>query len=407
MVGLGLTSLNQPSRMSFLRTSWFKYEELKGIFLAEVTMEKEYALQNCIFETVTGSHAYGTNIEGSDVDLVGVMIPGPKYFLGFDRVEEFTGFGGEEDRKFYEIRKAVGLILDNNPNMLDLLWAPDRCIQKVTPWWESILEVRDCFLSKRCRYTFSGYAIAQLRRIKVHRKFLLNPPKAPPSRTEMGLPEVPIFPTAQLKAVCFAALEMIPEDSRHKFFMELDELYAEWVVPLFARYLDPNTRGLAMEWLQVGIASQARSFQSLGTQYLKDEYFEMASKETAFLNQKKEWEQYQQWAKSRNKKRAELEERCGFDSKHAAHLVRLCRMGEEILSSGKVNVDRTHIDAEELKEIRNGAWPYEWVEQYAKDMDIKLGELYKTSTIPHTVNRKKVESVCLQVVTDYLSKKAW
>lgn len=366
-------------------------------------MEREYALKHRIFETVVGSQAYGTSTPESDVDRVGVMIPGPEYFLSLSRVSEFADFGGE-DRKFYEIRKALSLLLENNPNILDILFSPDRCVQVMTPYWEKLVAVRESVVSKKCRYTFSGYAIAQLHRIKVHRKFLLDPPKSVPARTEMGLPEISIFPTSQLKAVCYAALDYLPEDKRSDFLDELDQIYGDWVIPLLARFLDPSQRKLAMEWLQLGIKAQAHAFQALGTTFLKDEYFEMATKEVAYLNRKTEWEQYQQWKASRNKKRAVLEEKYGFDCKHAMHLVRLCRMGAEILTTGKVNVDRTNIDADELKAIRDGAWPYEKVEQYANDMDKRLGELYETSTIRRAPDRKVVEDVCLQIVTEFHRK---
>jgi hypothetical protein len=369
-------------------------------------VKREYALENCIFETVVGSQAYGTNTPESDEDSVGVMIPGPEYFQGFKRVEEFSDFEGV-DRKIYAIHKAISLLLENNPNMLDLLWSPERCIKMTSPWWERILEHREKFLSKKCRYTFSGYAIAQLHRIKIHRKFLLDPPKSVPTRKEMGLPDDPVFPTSQLKAVCYAAIDMIPEDRRHEFLCELDQIYGDWVIPLFARFLDPEQRKLAMEWLQMGITAQVHAFQAIGTQYLKDEYYEMARKEAAFLNRKTEWGQYQQWSKSRNKKRAALEEKFGIDTKHAMHLVRLCRMGQEILETGKVNVDRTSIDAEELKAIRDGAWAYERIEQYATDMDKRLEELYQTSKLPRSPDIDAVQNVCFHVVMDYHSSKAW
>lgn len=126
-------------------------------------MKIEYVEAHTIFECIVGSQAYGTNDSKSDLDYAGVMIPGLEYFLGMKRVEQFQGY--EIDKTIYEIRKALTLIADNNPNMLDLLFTPDRCIVKETKYWEMIKEKRDLFLSKRARYTFSGYAIAQLGRI--------------------------------------------------------------------------------------------------------------------------------------------------------------------------------------------------------------------------------------------------
>jgi hypothetical protein len=54
-----------------------------------------------------------------------------------------------------------------------------------------------------------------------------------------------------------------------------------------------------------------------------------------------------------------LEEKYSYDVKHGAHLVRLLNMGIEIIRDGKVNVDRTGIDADVLLDIRNGGWTYE------------------------------------------------
>jgi predicted nucleotidyltransferase len=366
-------------------------------------MELSYVENRIIFETIVGSQAYGINNKDSDVDKSGVMIPGIEYFYGLDRVEQFNGYP-DEDKTIYEIRKAIRLISDNNPNMMDLLWVPDRCVLKMTDYWQKIMDNRDLFVSKRCRYTFSGYAYAQLSRIKTHRKFLLDPPKSPPTREELGLPAVPIFPTSQLKGVCFAAMEFLIEEEKQNFIDELDGIYGDYVVPLLARFLRPEERGIAMEWLQMGIKSQANAFQSVGTQYIKDEYIDMAHKELSYYNACKEYARYQDWKKARNKNRAPLEEKFGYDSKHAAHLIRLLNMGEEILKTGRVNVDRTNIDAEELKAIRAGAWAYDKVEQYASDKDAEFDALYKTSTLPKSVDIVNIGKLCVEVVDQYHKK---
>lgn len=364
-------------------------------------MDLAYVQPRVIFETVVGSRAYGIHTPESDYDKNGVMIPGREYFYGFDRFEQYRDFPGE-DKVIYDIRKALKLISDNNPNMMDLLWVPQRCIIKTTPWWNRILEKRDLFVSKRCRYTFSGYAIAQLNRIKTHRKFLLDPPKEPPSRTELGLPEKPLFPTSQLKAVCYAALEAIIEEERENFIAELDGIYGDYVVPLLSRFLIPEQRNLAMEWFQLGVKSQAKAFLSLGTQYVRDEYVDMAKKELNYYDAMEQWKRYQQWKKSRNKKRAVLEEQYGFDTKHAAHLVRLKRMGEEILETGQVNVDRTGIDAEELVAIRNGAWSYEKIEAYASD-EALLDDLYKSTSLRRSSDYKAINELCIDTVEEFLA----
>jgi predicted nucleotidyltransferase len=366
-------------------------------------MEIKYVEDHTIFRCIVGSQAYGTNNEFSDIDYAGVMIPGYEYFLGFKKVEQFQGF--EHDETVFEIRKALTLIADNNPNMLDLLFTSPRCIVKSSKAWDKVLEKRDLFLSKRARYTFSEYAISQLNRIKTHRKFLLDPPKKKPERSDFGLPIDPMFPSSQIKAVCQAALEIIIESERHFFIAELDRIYGDYVIPLLSRYLIPGERILAIEWLQQGIKAQCNSFLTLGTQYLKDEYVDQARRELLYYNANLQWEQYEAWKKSRNKKRADLEEKFGFDTKHSMHLVRLLRMGKEALEHKTIFVDRTRIDAEELKEIRNGSWSFEKIEEYAKEQDSILAELYKTSTLQKSPDREAIHDLCVDIVDDFLKFK--
>lgn len=84
---------------------------------------------------------------------------------------------------------------------------------------------------------------------------------------------------------------------------------------------------------------------------------EVLKKERDYKRAKQEWDSYQRWLRERNPKRAELEEKFGFDTKNATHLFRLLRMCREILETGEVIVERP--DAKELLEIRDGKMSYE------------------------------------------------
>src|SRR6185436_7068494 len=76
----------------------------------------------------------------------------------------------------------------------------------------------------------------------------------------------------------------------------------------------------------------------------------------AFDASLKAWQHFVTWRAERNPQRAELETRYGYDTKHAMHLIRLLRMGEEVLSGKGVIVRRP--DAADLRAIREGAWTY-------------------------------------------------
>jgi hypothetical protein len=110
----------------------------------------------------------------------------------------------------------------------------------------------------------------------------------------------------------------------------------------------------------------------------------------------KEWQQYESWKTNRNAGRAELEAKYGYDCKHGMHLVRLMRMCREILEGKGVLVRRA--DAEELLAIRQGAWSYEKLIEWAETEEKKLEELYKTTTLPNTPDRQKLDDLCISLV---------
>jgi hypothetical protein len=118
----------------------------------------------------------------------------------------------------------------------------------------------------------------------------------------------------------------------------------------------------------------------------------------------KEWQSYDTWIKQRNKKRFETETRAGYDTKHASHLIRLLRMGHEIISTGKVNVDRSEIDAEELLAVkRHGVWSFEKLVEYAEKMQDELDKLYVENPcgLPKKPNIKKIEKVFLTMLDEF------
>lgn len=97
-------------------------------------------------------------------------------------------------------------------------------------------------------------------------------------------------------------------------------------------------------------------------------------------------------------KRKMLVEKYGFDTKNAAHLLRLLRMGEEILSTGEVNVWRGGIDADELQAVRNGEWS---IDRISEEAERRFG-LYQVSkeksSLPEVADREKVNDLCLRIM---------
>jgi len=133
------------------------------------------------YEAQTGSVAYGVSSDNSDIDIYGFCIP-PKDIIfphvagvifGFDK--DYTRFdqyqqhhiidkGSDKtyDITIFNIVKYFRLCTDGNPNMIDSLFVPRRCVIFSTPIGEIVRSNRQLFLSKKCWFTHKGYAYSQL-----------------------------------------------------------------------------------------------------------------------------------------------------------------------------------------------------------------------------------------------------
>ena len=151
--------------------------------------EKEMAEKNKILVVRSGSHLYGLNTPNSDEDYVGIFIPDVEYLLGFKTCEQVdmgyeskleNGKNSSEaiDCTFYSITKFMKLALDNNPNIIEILFVNEENIVYINDYGRRLLSMRDKFLSERAESTFFGYAKSQKRKIEVKRDTYLNLVKA-------------------------------------------------------------------------------------------------------------------------------------------------------------------------------------------------------------------------------------
>src|SRR5271170_2634082 len=337
-----------------------------------------------------GSHAYGTNTVTSDEDFKGIAIPPKRYFLGtMHRFEQAELKAPDPDAVIYDIRKFFVLAMDCNPNIIEVLHTAPEDHFLVDPIGRVILDHKDDFLSKKIKHTFMGYSVSQLKRIKTHKKWIMNPPSHQPTRAEYGLPENTLIPQDQLSA---AEAEVRKELDRFQFdFMEgLDESQKIGIRSTVEEMLAELKITGDQHWM-----SAARKIG------LSDNFIELMQLERQYTGAKREWDQYQNWRATRNKTRSALEEKYGYDTKHAYHLVRLIRMCGEVLTTGKVIVKRP--DREELLAIRNGAWSYEKLMEFAEKADADLNLLYNQSTVlPKTPNKEKLDQLCIRLVEQSL-----
>lgn len=342
-------------------------------------MHYEEALQHCIFRFVAGSHQYGTNHPDSDEDIRGTFIAPlssafdifQTKFVGsgnikqslqaaLEAIECADSIGAKNlienslqtdrgdlsigietvhklgaDEELQELRKFLKLAAQCNPNILEFLYV-EHLIDICTPQWEKIREHRHLFLSKKAKFTYAGYSISQMKRIKFHRGYLLHPPSNQPTRKEFGLPENSKIPKEHQNA-----LLSLPD---------------EWIIS-----------------------------------HAKEEVL----REKQYASALQIWSSYKKWEKERNPARKEMERKWGYDVKHACHLIRIARSAVEILRDGILLVKRP--DAEELKEILRGEWKYEQIEAVAECLDTQLDALYKTSPLREAPDLKGISALYREI----------
>ena len=318
------------------------------IFSDEHLKQMPWLPESAILVVKAGSRAYGLNRPDSDYDLRGLMIPPKSYYLGFllhiDQAPMKVE-GGEGD--MYALPRFFQLAADCNPNIIEILWSDILFANK---WVDSLYTHRDLFLTKKARYTFSGYAMSQLKRIETHRKWLLNPPKGKPEREDFGLPKTALLS----KDIMGAIQKLVTGDESAE--IAIDASFPSHVMDIY-------------------------------------------QKERAYHNAMREFQQYENWRANRNPARAAMEARFGYDTKHAMHLVRLMRMCNEILIGMGVIVRRP--DADELMAVRDGAWSYDQLMEFATSQDQLMSKLYEESKLPREPDRNKLHELCCSMMEQY------
>jgi predicted nucleotidyltransferase len=274
-------------------------------------------IMTIIYKVISGSHAYGTATKDSDTDLRGVFIPDNDYVFGIKRMDHMLSTDGE-DSQYYDLRKYIALLVDSNPNILELLYVDEVNILEIDLLGKMLRDSREIFLSKRVFHTFGAYAHSQMKRMESHVKWIENPPSPPDPESFGG-----IFTDGAFR----------------------------W----------PNT-------------------------HLERNY------EAALRN----YSNYTVWKTNRNEKRSKLEEKHGYDTKHAMHTFRLLRMGKEILLTGFLTVLRP--DKDFLLEILNGKYSYENIKTMSDTEFVELESALNSSSLPSKVNYNAANNLCVEIM---------
>ncbi len=356
-----------------------------------------------ILVALAGSRAHGMAGANSDVDILGVALPTRTQVQGVfsafeqeNRPEKLAVFAQDlapalqsvvADSKLegtvYSLAKLLRLAWAGNPNILEFLYTRDSERVRLTSMGERLIEARGLFVSEKCRHTFGGYAASQLQRIELHHRWHHAGPKVAPSRAAFGLPERTLVPRDHLQAA-EAAIQK-----------QLDTWAPDWtdLEPALRIQLREELASTLAEW---NLASDEARWKAAARWVgLDDNLMAVMQAERSWRHARGEHKRYQSWLKMRNPKRAALEAEHGYDTKHGAHLVRLLRMGMEIVSTGQVHVWRGDRDAEELLHIKAGGWSFEQLRDWTQAAKVKLAGM--ESVVPKGVDKAEVDALCVRL----------
>jgi uncharacterized protein len=334
-----------------------------------------------VFETISGSKAYGTNLPTSDTDIRGVFVLPQTDLYGLGYVEQVND--RTNDVIFYELGRFVDLLGKNNPNILELLCAPADCILHRDPLMD-YLQPAD-FLSKLCRGTFAGYAISQIKKARGLNKKIINPVE--PDRKSLldfchvlvGGGSVPLhrWLTEQGLNQVQCGLVSIPHAR---------DVYALYVGTLG----DTTLRGViqSAESNAVSLSPIPPGTEPTTYLYVNHDGYSMYCKQ---------YREYWAWVEARNEHRYQntLDHGKNYDAKNMMHTIRLLDMAAEILERGEVQVRRPN--REHLLQIRAGAFDYADLLAEAEAKVAHIDALAGVSSLPEQPDLPRVEQILVQM----------
>ena len=292
--------------------------------------------------TVSGSYAYGTNNENSDLDIRGVAIEARDDLLLGNGMEQYEDKG--TDTVVYGLQKYVSICRNCNPNALEMLGTRPEHVLYMDAVGKLLRDNIELFLSKKAYQTFAGYATSQLRRIQNAMAHDSYPEEEKARHIKKSIDNMMLFVKDEydLHEGTFDFGIADGEDGpRLVASVSVEKM------PL-RKFIDVNSH----------LYTLLRNYDKLN---------------------------------HRNRKKDEAHLR-----KHAMHLVRLYLTGIDILRGNGVHTYREK-DLPLLRDIRAGKIPMEEVFKMAEDFEAEIKDAYLQSKLPAAPDNKAIDNLLLRI----------
>lgn len=333
-----------------------------------------------VYEVVSGSRAYGTNLAHSDTDLKGVFVLPEREFFGLDYVPQVAN--DTNDEVFYELRRFVELLLKNNPTALEMLGTPADCVVFQHPLFGPFTPEK--FLSKLCRQSFAEYAVAQIRKARGLNK-KINHPEPPQRKSVLDFCYVTAGAGAQPVAKWLERRGLMAAQCGLANVPHLHDLYALFVDPDPAGPL--GYRGLVRD------PETSQDVQLSAVPKGEEPAAYLSFNRNGYSTYCRVFREYWEWVEKRNQERYQNTVSHGknYDAKNMLHVFRLLQMAEEIAERGELLVRRPN--REFLLQIRRGEFEYEELVSEAEKLVERVEAAFGQSALPEAPNREAAETL--------------
>ena len=388
-----------------------------------------------LYRYFRGSQVYGTAVPGiSDWDEGGAYLEPIEQVLGLgnDFQEEISD--KRHDKVWYGFRKYLNLMCKSNPNILESLFVDDKFVIYQHPIITELKEHRQEFVTKECFNSMTGYAVSQIKKAKGYNKLCVN-------QIEKRLWPLDFCYTANGQGsvnmrewlgdrgmeqkycglvslnnmpMCYGVyydygahntdkygndFEAFRKDSKYYNYIIVNRLpvpstsmseewFAENNVPFFYRGIvreDGNSD-------DVRCSSVGKDVSPICT---------MTYNKNGFETHCRKYKEYTEWVEKRNPARYSSNLGFNYDQKNMSHCLRLINMGIEIAKTGEVHVNRTGIDADFLRDVRNHKYTYEELMSMVVVKKEEFDKAVSECTLPDSVPEEFVNDFLIYIRRKY------
>lgn len=413
---------------------------------------------------LAGSKLYGNDTPESDTDYRGIFIAPLESKIGLlNKVEQLEGkdvykslikagleLEETDDILIYELNRFVQLASENNPNIMDSLcldYTKEFTIY-INDKGKELLDNKSLFLSSKLKFTFSGYAISQLNKVRSRDKYLTKYPRISEvleyikslygkvidwdwicdnfggqvaeyvsefkenaqkhttlqstiswyefkdsSRIEdldrYRIPRLVDYCNAKdLKGKSYNMKDKynFTENNNLGYFLQHSASFRTFSPSMLAIYTEGN-----------GIFTKEGKLKANDPEHIGEFVCLLSIDQNNYKAEKDFNAAMWEWKCKRNEKRSALEAKFGYDTKNVSHLVRLMEQAKDILVNCDYQPTLTGERLQLVKDTRAGKFTYEEILEYSEKVDKELNELYKITKLQKKPDIKKINDLILKL----------